>query len=173
MKKRNENGVFIKTLKPINCLFCKNRIEKPTRLTTKFCSHKCYSNNKVGEKHSWGYKIGDALRGIPKSPEHIANVVAKTKGKPHMSMRGTNHFAWKGDKAHYDSIHDWVKRYKGNPKKCEHCLLNDLNRMYHWANISGEYKRNLDDWLRLCVPCHSKMDKGRNSMQYRFKKNTQ
>ena len=31
-------------------------------------------------------------------------------------------------------------------------------KMYHWANISKSYKRNRNDWLRLCVPCHMKYD---------------
>ena len=30
--------------------------------------------------------------------------------------------------------------------------------MYEWANISGEYKRNRNDFLRLCRTCHRRFD---------------
>jgi len=29
----------------------------------------------------------------------------------------------------------------------------------HWANKSGEYLRDKDDWIRLCCKCHKKYDK--------------
>ena len=131
----------------------------------KFCSHKCYWESKIGEKHSWGEKISARLKGKKKSPEHIRKVIEANTGKKHTCMQGDKHFAWKGNKAHYDSIHDWVARYKGREKKCSNCKLNDPKRVYHWANISGEYTRDLDDWIRLCVPCHSKLDKGRDSIK--------
>ena len=31
-------------------------------------------------------------------------------------------------------------------------------KRYHWANISGEYKRDLTDYKRLCVSCHRYFD---------------
>lgn len=57
----------------------------------------------------------------------------------------------------YDALHTWVYRHKGRPNKCEHCGTTE-KRKYHWVNLSGKYKRNLDDWIRLCVSCHKKMD---------------
>lgn len=29
---------------------------------------------------------------------------------------------------------------------------------FEWANKSGDYKRDLSDWLRLCISCHRKYD---------------
>ena len=31
-------------------------------------------------------------------------------------------------------------------------------RKLHWANISGKYKRSLDDWKALCASCHKLFD---------------
>ena len=75
------------------------------------------------------------------------------KGRPE-----EEHNMWKGDDVGYTALHDWVKKHLGRPKKCEYCKLDDKKRVYHWANKSGKYKRNLKDWVRLCVPCHRKYD---------------
>ena len=67
---------------------------------------------------------------------------------------------WKGDNVTYSGIHAWVKRKLGSPDTCENCGKTGLTGCkIHWANISGEYKRDLSDWIRLCVPCHFRMDK--------------
>lgn len=64
---------------------------------------------------------------------------------------------WKGDKASYYAVHAWVARHRGRPQKCEHCGTTEKKK-YQWANKSHEYKRDLNDWIRLCVPCHKKYD---------------
>lgn len=71
---------------------------------------------------------------------------------------GENNVNWKGDEVGYDALHDWVSRKLGRPKKCEHCGLNDSSRRYEWANKSHKYKRELDDWIRLCKKCHMRYD---------------
>jgi hypothetical protein len=67
------------------------------------------------------------------------------------------HPEWKGEKASYDAKHQWVARWKGSSKLCEDCGTTTA-KMYNWANISGEYKRDLKDWKRLCRKCHHKFD---------------
>ena len=64
------------------------------------------------------------------------------------------------DKIGYVGLHLWVGRKLGKPKKCEECGTT-CSKRFHWANKSGEYKRELSDWKRLCVRCHFKMDKER------------
>lgn len=71
---------------------------------------------------------------------------------------GENNIKWKGDSVGYFALHAWIQRQYGKPQFCEHCKTSE-RRMYHWANVSKEYKRDRDDWLRLCVPCHRKFDK--------------
>ena len=67
------------------------------------------------------------------------------------------HFQWKGENAGYVSKHKWVSKHKGKPSLCEHCGTTEAKR-FEWANVSGEYKRELDDYIRLCKSCHNKYD---------------
>lgn len=70
-----------------------------------------------------------------------------------------NSAAWKGDGVGYVGLHMWVYRNLGKPDTCEHCNTNGLSgSKIHWANKSQEYKRELDDWIRLCVSCHKTYD---------------
>ena len=55
----------------------------------------------------------------------------------------------------YYALHDWVGRWKNDSGKCEHC--GSIQKL-QWSNISGEYKRDLLDWQRLCCKCHKKYD---------------
>ena len=72
-------------------------------------------------------------------------------------LQGTKHPLWKGDKASYSSVHKWVVRHKGRPQKCTICRTTELRR-YEWANIDHKYKRNLNDYLRMCKKCHKRYD---------------
>ena len=78
------------------------------------------------------------------------------------SKIGNRNWNWKGDSVGYGALHTWIKKRLGKPQKCEHCQSTN-KKMYHWANKSGTYKRNLSDWLRLCVSCHRKYDRTRIS----------
>jgi len=95
---------------------------------------------------------------VPSSDENREKL---RKAKIGMIYVGENNPSWKGDKVGYFGLHKWVYKKLGRPKKCEHCgEIKENNRALHWANKSGEYKRDIGDWLRLCVPCHSRYDKG-------------
>jgi len=77
-------------------------------------------------------------------------------GKPYLQIRGKNHHKWKGDEVGYGALHNWVELRLGKARFC----ANDKNHtssVYYWANISGEYKRDLNDWDSLCPSCN-KMD---------------
>jgi hypothetical protein len=66
-------------------------------------------------------------------------------------------------KLKYKYLHTWVKKQLGNPKQCSHCSiegkLHKGNWSIHWANKSGEYLRDLSDWIGLCPKCHVRYDK--------------
>ena len=62
-----------------------------------------------------------------------------------------------GSKAEYSRLHYWVEKELGKPKKCEHCGTTEA-RIYHWANKSHRYKKELTDWLRLCRKFHKSYD---------------
>lgn len=79
------------------------------------------------------------------------------KGDPR--VQDDSHPRWKGDEASYFAKHMWIRRKLGNPVVCQFCgFKSDNHKRIHWANVSGEYKRELSDWISLCVPCHKKRD---------------
>lgn len=61
------------------------------------------------------------------------------------------------DNPGYSALHMWVKNNLGKPKKCTFCKT---NKILHWANKSHKYKRDLNDWISLCIKCHRKYDIG-------------
>lgn len=76
----------------------------------------------------------------------------------HRGVTGDKHPKWKDASVlHYTTIHQWVYRQLGKPSYCVDCGTHTAKR-FEWANISGEYRRDLKDWKRLCSSCHHKLD---------------
>lgn len=88
--------------------------------------------------------------GFPKRKKNTWNI-----GKTDY-MIGENNHNWKGDNVGYHSLHRWVKKYKIKPKECQHC--GKEKKYLELANISGEYKRDINDYVYLCMRCHKIMD---------------
>ena|SRR3990167_654594 len=88
------------------------------------------------------------LKGI-----HLSPITEFKKGQ----TADEKNAAWKGDNVGYVALHKWVARKRGKPQQCEHCKTTKA-KQFDWANKSGKYLRNLNDWLRLCVSCHHKYD---------------
>lgn len=103
------------------------------------------------------------IKGIHLSPATEFKKGVRTSPKTEFKKCPENkHPRWKGDSVGYGALHDWIRKHLGTPKFCEECGNRSLrHRQYHWANISGKYIRDLNDWRRLCVKCHSKLDKNR------------
>lgn len=91
------------------------------------------------------------------------------KGKKIEKISNEKNPQWKGGDVSYFGLHAWVQRKLGSPSNCENpdCVYPRLNSRgkvltkpsrFHWANKSKLYKRELSDWIRLCVNCHSKFD---------------
>ena len=120
-------------------------------------------------------KISKALKGRKVSPETRQKMRLAKKGKrlteehkknislAHIGMQSDEkHHLWRGDDVKYRALHAWIIRKLGKPQFCEFCSSTNLgNRKYHWANKSGNYLRNLNDWIRLCVTCHKVYDNNR------------
>lgn len=106
-----------------------------------------------GAKHSEESKkkMSEAKKGI--MPANIKQL------KNSYTPLGEEHCSWKGDDVGYSALHKWVYKHKGKAEVCEHCGGVDG---IQWANKSHEYKRDLEDWLSLCKPCHGKYDSGEN-----------
>lgn len=80
-------------------------------------------------------------------------------GKKHLKITGVRNANWKGDEVSYRNLHRWVVRQLGQPGDCANCDKTKLTRhQIHWANISHEYRREVDDWVRLCTKCHKAYD---------------
>jgi hypothetical protein len=62
---------------------------------------------------------------------------------------------WKGDKVGYIALHNWVRRRKPKPELCEDCKE---RKPYDLANITGKYKRDINDYKWLCRSCHVTYD---------------
>jgi len=125
-----------------------------------------FENNPAWNKGLIGFRAGE-VRG-PRDEETKQKISIANKGNHHSPETefkrghniGENNINWKGDEVKYRSLHSWIHRYKGKPSKCENCLKDNLSgHQIHWANISHNYKRELSDWIRLCVKCHKTYDK--------------
>ena len=78
------------------------------------------------------------------------------KGTFHFGMIGKNNPNWKGDSVGYNALHDWVRnRLSPKPYLCTRCKKRPTIDL---ANISQEYKRDLDDWEWVCRRCHMILD---------------
>lgn len=74
-------------------------------------------------------------------------------------LKGEKNAKWMGDDVGYNGLHSWVSRELGKPYICEMCGKSGLiEHEIHWASISREYKRDVDDWIRLCAKCHYHFD---------------
>lgn len=118
------------------CDVCGKHIKNKykSQIKQKTCSHSCQlKNNK--------FRVGKKPANAFSSEQTI----------------GSNNINWRGADIKYGSLHDWVRYHLGKPKKCENCFMAEHWR-YEWANVSGEYKKDLDDWVRLCKTCHVLID---------------
>lgn len=161
-----------------NCLTCTTEFEKPIGYSYKqwdrarYCSKPCQSIGRQGESHA-NYKPRKDIAiwktitcPCGKLFKKRESTVKANRGKfcskncvyKYAMVRGEQHHNWKEDVG-YVALHSWVKRKLGKPMKCEFCNYESSDpRQIHWANKSQEYKRDLSDWLRLCVKCHHEYD---------------
>jgi len=144
-----------------------------------------------GRVHSGSFKKGHTLRNTGRtrfkkgtdgiwstremSEEHKAKLLAANhakKGKKVLTTRNEKNCRWKGIKASYSSIHQWIKRRFGKANRCENpdCYyprqgskgLMLAPKVFDWANKSGKYLHDKDDWMMLCRSCHMTHDRKNN-----------
>lgn len=56
----------------------------------------------------------------------------------------------------YTGLHVWAKNKLKKPDRCRHCKD---EKSLDLANKSGEYNKDLNDWIWLCRKCHKQYDK--------------
>lgn len=118
-----------------------------------------WSNSLKGKKRPQYYGDGNPnwKGGLP---------VCKICGKKTKDSKSTicrDCYLKNNQSTNYKALHAFVYRNLGRPEKCSFCGVagkkNNSKWSIHWANKSGEYKRDLNDWIALCVACHKKYDK--------------
>lgn len=88
-------------------------------------------------------------RMLQSNPMKVPEIVDKVSGE--------NNYQWKGNDVSYDALHDWVERHKGKASKCSFDPQHKATR-FNWANVSGSYLRDLDDYVELRPTCHNQYD---------------
>ncbi len=57
----------------------------------------------------------------------------------------------------YIATHIWLRYHYGKANHCSNDKTHQ-SKKFEWANISGEYRRDVNDYKQLCPSCHRKMD---------------
>lgn len=147
---------------------CANNCGKLASPYKKYCSHICYSEARWPKDNRKFKKIdGEWYR---------TQCIECNKWRKTYKLGKCHECRWKDERnpviAHgivipqYHAVHWWVNKQFGKPTECEECGLIDNNsRRFHWANLSGLYKKDRSDWLRLCVSCHKLMDNKRKEVK--------
>ena len=142
-----ERNFFPRTVKVLKTFMCKD------------CYFK-FSNNPIYKR---GRKISEETKkkmSLAKLGKKLGAQTEEHKSKIGIAVTGESHGLWKGGDVSYKALHDWLNRHKGKAQHCEYC--NKISKRYHWANISGKYIRDVNDYLSLCVSCHFRLDKNKN-----------
>lgn len=58
----------------------------------------------------------------------------------------------------YYRIHALLYHRLGPAPLCVFCGITKGKKRFEWANVSGEYTLNIEDYLPLCCSCHRKFD---------------
>lgn len=116
----------------------------------------------LGNKNALGHKLSKESKlkiSLANRGKHNSPSTEIKKGQ-HISL--TTEFKgeydnpkWRGDKVGNRALHTWIKRHKSKPEVCENCKI---ARPYDLANISHQYKRDINDFKWLCRKCHFDFD---------------
>jgi hypothetical protein len=136
-----------------------------------------YWESLKGKKHTVEHNIKISIGGLGKHKEHKpqqgfqkGHIDFNPNGKQRFKKGerlNEKHPLWKGDDVGLSGLHKWIERNLGKPTTCEHCGKTGLTgHKIHWANKDHTYQRNIIDWIRLCVDCHTKYDIKNNKKQF-------
>lgn len=118
---------------------------------------KCYSLWQIGRHVSSHTEFKKGIRNNIKGEFKKGHKPWNT-GIERPEMIREKHWNWMGNNVGYHGLHQWVIKELGKAFWCYVCMSCEEGKMYQWANISKEYKRELTDWIPLCSKCHAKYD---------------
>jgi hypothetical protein len=80
---------------------------------------------------------------------------------------GSRNANWRGDKVGRGALHNWLTYNYG---KASRCVIGTgcKKRVYHWANISRQYKRDIKDFIELCAYHHRVFDRNNFTLKELF-----
>jgi len=114
-------------------------------------------------------KLSKSIKKNIESIELNTKRINEWNRKHGVEKRNEKNPMWKGDKVTYRCLHQWVVRNKPKGISCAKC---GSNKPLEIANISGEYKRDINDYKWLCRKCHMMEDKRMSNLkQYQKKTN--
>jgi len=73
-------------------------------------------------------------------------------------FKGSRNPFWKGQKVQYRALHTWINNHYGKANMCENKDCRKISTYYEWANKTGIYDRDINNWIKLCKSCHMFMD---------------
>lgn len=123
----------------MNCLNCGKEI---TGKRIKFCSNACGSTH-----YSQEYR--------KKHPDYNKNWEMKNKEKRRKQKEERSN-KYNLSFEDYKYIHQWVGRHKPKPDVCQICNSKPPEEL---SNLSGEYKKEINDYWYLCRECHQLFDR--------------
>lgn len=100
------------------------------------------------------------LKGWKHTPDAIRKMSENRKGLTANEKNGR----WVGDKVSYPALHSWIRKHYEKPIYCEKCNINPGQNILgrtklQWANKTGIYKRDRNNWICLCQKCHINFDR--------------
>ena len=111
---------------------------------------------KTGEQApAFGHTVSTDARARIGAAQRGKKVSLETKMKLSESRTGERNHQWRGDEAGYKALHMWVNRHRPRTGICSECgEVGDTE----YANLSGRYLRDLDDYAEKCDSCHRNFD---------------
>ncbi len=163
------NGHFAKTfgIKKANVSYHIKQLEKEGWIKTQPVKNCKLENCQLKERgwHRHIYPL-DPLSNILESLSSKTGYPIKSVGTINKTLNKTyNNNSVVDKKKKYKSVHMWISRNYGKTEICQKC---ETKSNIQWANISGNYLRDISDWVQLCRKHHLEYDMARRR-KFRFK----
>lgn len=158
-----------------SCPICDKKFQVPAyRAHILCCSVECAGKYswKKNPNHATGFTKGHTINKERWQSKSTRAKIAQSMRNQYRSgtrERPTNekHPGWKGSSASYSAIHWWVRRNKPKPPACEDC--GKATNVLDAANISGEYRRDVNDFKYICRKCHMISDGRLEKAEWRMR----
>lgn len=151
------------------CLICQKSFHCPkwflgTKREQIFCSKQCRGVHSRGRKKAKkNSPVNCTCIQCGKSFIRWYSLIKQGGGKFCSNKCAQSDESKLGKNPTLNALHMWIHRKKSRPKKCSNCGIKGKENKrgwwtIQWANIDGKYRRNLDDFIPLCVKCHVHYD---------------